>query len=133
MLLRVAEDEFWFSISDSDVLLWAQGVNSSGRFDVDIHEIDVSPVQIQGPKSAPLMEKMFGSHVREIPYYHLIHDELNGHANVGSNIALAIMPPSHWKRGTRVKVQLPKDGLVDAEVVPVPFFDPTKERPKSEL
>ena len=133
VLLRVAEDEFWFSISDSDVLLWAQGVNSSGRFDVDIHEIDVSPVQIQGPKSAPLMEKMFGSHVREIPYYHLIHDELNGHANVGSNIALAIMPPSHWKRGTRVKVQLPKDGLVDAEVVPVPFFDPTKERPKSEL
>lgn len=44
VLLRVADDEFWFSISDSDLLLWAQGVNSSGKFDVDIHEIDVSPV-----------------------------------------------------------------------------------------
>ena len=78
VLLRVAEDEFWFSISDSDVALWAQGVNSTGRFDVDIHEIDVSPVQIQGPKSAALMEKMFGSHVLEIPYYGIIHDKLNG-------------------------------------------------------
>ena len=79
VLLRVADDEFWFSISDSDVLLWAQGVNSSGAFNADIHEIDVSPVQIQGPKSAPLMEKMFGPHIREIPYYHIVHDTLNGH------------------------------------------------------
>ena len=52
VLLRVADDEFWFSISDSDVLLWAQGVNSTRRYNVDIHEIDVSPVQIQGPRSA---------------------------------------------------------------------------------
>ena len=51
----------------------------------------------------------------------------------GSNIALAVMPRSHWKRGTRVKVELPKDGIVDAEVVRVPFVDPTKERPKTGL
>ena len=79
VLLRVADDEFWFSISDSDVLLWAQGVNSHAGYDVDIHEIDVAPVQIQGPKSVLLMEKMFGPRVREIPYYHIIHDTLNGH------------------------------------------------------
>ena len=51
----------------------------------------------------------------------------------GSNIALAVMPRTHWKRGTRVKVQLPRDGIVDAEVVRVPFVDPTKERPKTDL
>ena len=79
VLLRVADDEFWFSISDSDVLLWAQGVNSTGRFNVDIHELDVSPLQMQGPKSAALLEKMFGPHIREIPYYGLIHETLNGH------------------------------------------------------
>jgi aminomethyltransferase len=50
-----------------------------------------------------------------------------------SNIALAVMPRSHWKRGTRVKVDLPIDGIVDAEVVRVPFFDPTKDRPKTVL
>ena len=79
VLLRVDDDEFWFSISDSDVLLWAQGVNSFAKFNVDIHEIDVSPVQIQGPKSVLLMEKMFGPYVRDIPYYGLVHDTLNGH------------------------------------------------------
>ena len=51
--------------------------------------------------------------------------------NMESNIALAVMPRSHWRRGTQVKVQL--DGIVDAEMVRVPFFDPTKERPKSTL
>ena len=275
VLLRVADDEFWFSISDSDLLLWAQGVNSFAKYNVDINEIDVSPVQIQGPKSAALMEKMFGSHIREIPYYHLIHETLNGRAvtisrtgfsaevgfeiylhdamlyaddvwpyimeqgeefnlrviapshvrrleagilsygqdmdiennpfevrlgwqvdlnkekfigkealakikdegvkqrlvglkmggepivwynegfypvkdinsgddvgyitsafwspNMQSNIALAVMPRSHWKRGTRVKALLPNDGIVDGKVVRVPFFDPTKERPKTTL
>ena len=275
VLLRVADDEFWFSISDSDVLLWAQGVNASAGYDVAINEIDVSPVQIQGPKSVLLMEKMFGPHLREIPYYGLIHETLNGRAvtisrtgfsaevgfeiylhdatlyaddvwpyileqgrefdlrviapshirrleagilsygqdmdiennpyearlgwqvdlgkdrfigkdalvkiakegvkqrlvglrvggdpilwynegfypvrdidtgadvgyvtsafwspNVGSNIALAVMPATHWKRGTRVEVLLPKDGTVGAEVVRVPFLDPSKERPKTAL
>ena len=275
VLLRVADDEFWFSISDSDVLLWAQGVNSYAGYNVEINEIDVSPLQIQGPKSVLLMEKMFGSHVRKIPYYHIIHETLNGHAvtisrtgfsaevgfeiylhdamlhaddvwphildqggefnlrviapshirrleagilsygqdmdiennpyevrlgwqvdlnksnfigkealarikeegvgqrlvglkvggepiiwynegfypvkdkdtgddvgyvtsafwspSVGSNIALAVMPRTHWRSGTHVKVRLPKDGIVNAEVVRVPFFDPTKERPKTVL
>ena len=276
VLLRVADDEFWFSISDSDVLLWLQGVNSFANYNVEISELDVSPVQIQGPKSAALMEKMFGPHLREIPYYGLIHDKLNGRTvtisrtgfsaevgfeiylhdstryaddvwpfilengeefnlgviapshirrleagilsygqdldiennpyevrlgwqvdldkkadfigkqalakikqegvsqrlvglrmggepitwynedfylvkdrdngndvgyvtsafwspNQGSNIALAVMPKSHWRIGTGVKVQLPADGIVDASVVRVPFRDPTKEIPKSEL
>ena len=275
VLLRVAEDEFWLSISDSDVLLWAQGVNAFARHNVEINEIDVSPLQIQGPKSASLMEKMFGSHLRKIPYYGLIHETLNGRAvtisrtgfsaevgfeiylhdatlyaddiwphileqggefglrviapshirrleagilsygqdmdiennpyevrlgwqvdldkrsfigkdalarikaegvtqrlvglrmggdpitwyneafyrvrdgqtdedvgyvtsafwspNLDSNIALAVLPRSHWNRGTGVQVQLPSEGIVDAEVVRVPFVDPSKERPKTAL
>jgi aminomethyltransferase len=50
-----------------------------------------------------------------------------------SNIALAVMQRSHWRRGTKVKVQLPRDGIVDAQVVRVPFVDPTKDIPKTEL
>ena len=276
VLLRVADDEFWFSISDSDVLLWLQGVNSFANYNVEISELDVSPVQIQGPKSAALMEKMFGPHLREIPYYGLVHEKLNGRSvtisrtgfsaeigfeiylhdstryaddvwpyilengeefnlgviapshirrleagilsygqdldiennpyevrlgwqidldkkadfigkqalakikkegvnqrlvglrmggepitwynedfylvkdkdngddvgyvtsafwspNQGSNIALAVMPKSHWRIGTDVKVQLPADGIVDASVVRVPFRDPNKEVPKTDL
>ncbi len=276
VLLRVADDEFWFSISDSDVLLWSQGVNFFANFNVEIHEIDVSPVQIQGPKSVSLMERMFGPHIRDIPYYGLIHDELNGHkvtisrtgfsAEVGfeiylhnatlhaddvwpyileqgrefnlrviapshirrleagilsygqdmdiennpyevrlgwqvdldkesdfigkdalrkikengvqqrlvglklggkpitwynedfylvkdretgddvgyvtsafwspsngSNIALAVMPRTHWRIGTEVRVRLPNDGIVNAAVTRAPFHDPTKEVPKTAL
>ena len=276
VLLRVADDEFWFSISDSDVLLWLQGVNSFANYNVEIKELDVSPVQIQGPKSAALMEKMFGPHLRDIPYYGLIHEKLNGRPvtisrtgfsaeigfeiylhdstryaddvwpyilengeefnlgviapshirrleagilsygqdldiennpyevrlgwqvdldkkadfigkqalakikqegvnqrlvglrmggepitwynedfylvkdrdtgddvgyvtsafwspNLNSNIALAVMPKTHWKRGTNAKVQLPADGIVDATVVRVPFYDPEKEVPKTDL
>ena len=53
--------------------------------------------------------------------------------NQDSNIALAVMPRSHWRRGTQVKVQLPRDGIVDAQVVRVPFVDPTKDIPKTTL
>ncbi len=72
VLLRIAEDEFWFSISDSDLMLWLQGVNVGKRYDVDIAEIDVSPLQIQGPLSEDLMSEMFGEGVGQMPYYGLM-------------------------------------------------------------
>ncbi|MFC4349958.1 glycine cleavage T C-terminal barrel domain-containing protein [Fodinicurvata halophila] len=78
VLLRLAEDEFWFSISDSDLLLWLQGVNLGRRWDVDIAEIDVSPLQVQGPLSEELMTELFGSGVGQLPYYGLMETELAG-------------------------------------------------------
>ncbi len=79
VLLRVAEDEFWFSLSDSDLEFWLRGVNHDRRFDVSIAEIDVSPVQIQGPKSEALMVDMFGEAVRDIPFYGLMNGTVMGH------------------------------------------------------
>lgn len=78
VLLRIAEDEFWFSLSDSDLELWLQGVNVGGRFDVTIQEIDVSPVQIQGPKSMALMTDLFGSEVEALPSYGLMAGTVAG-------------------------------------------------------
>ncbi|MDE0191910.1 MAG: aminomethyl transferase family protein [Gammaproteobacteria bacterium] len=78
VLLRVAEDEFWFSLADSDIEWWLRGVNLGGRYDVSIAEIDVAPVQIQGPKSEALMVDLFGERVREIPYYGLMEGQVNG-------------------------------------------------------
>jgi len=45
ILLRVAEDEFWFSLSDSDIMFFLQGVNHDKKFNVEIDEIDVAPVR----------------------------------------------------------------------------------------
>jgi glycine cleavage system aminomethyltransferase T len=78
VLLRLAQDEFWFSLSDTDLMLWLQGVNVGLRYDVQINEIDVSPVQIQGPKSADLMADLVGPAVREIPSYGLMSASVAG-------------------------------------------------------
>jgi aminomethyltransferase len=79
VLLRIAEDEFWFSLSDSDLELWLRGVNIGAGFDVTIAELDVAPVQIQGPKSEALMVDLFGAAVSAIPFYGLMAGEVAGH------------------------------------------------------
>lgn len=84
VLLRLSREEFWFSLSDSDLMLWLQGVNAGKRFDVEIAEIDVCPVQIQGPKSEALMIDLLGPEVAEIPSYGLMEGEVGGHPVVVS-------------------------------------------------
>ncbi len=78
VLLRLAADEFWFSISDSDLMLWLQGVNHGLKMDVAITEEDIAPLQIQGPLSEALMATIVGESVREIPYYGLMHATIGG-------------------------------------------------------
>jgi aminomethyltransferase len=78
VLLRIAEDEFWFSLSDSDLMFWLQGVNHGLKYDVRIDEIDVSPVQIQGPKSEALLVDLVGEAIREVPVYGLMEAQVGG-------------------------------------------------------
>ena len=77
VLLRLAQDRFWLSLADSDVLLWAQGVATHAGLDVKISEPDVSPLQLQGPKSGDIMEALFGTGIRDLKYYWLEHFELD--------------------------------------------------------
>lgn len=69
VLLRLAEDRFWISLADSDILLWAQGVAVNTDFDVNIFEPDASPLQLQGPKSRDIMVKLFGDSIIDLKYY----------------------------------------------------------------
>lgn len=78
VLLRLAEDHFWISLADSDVLLWAQGVAVHAGMDVSITEPDVSPLQLQGPASADVMAALFGDEIRDLRYYWLRETELDG-------------------------------------------------------
>ena len=78
VLLRLAENHFWLSLADSDVLLWAQGVAVNSGLDVKISEPDVSPLQLQGPTSQEIMVKLFGEDIRELKYYWLREYELDG-------------------------------------------------------
>ena len=84
VLLRVADDEFWFSLSDSDIGLYLQGVNADKRFNVEIDEIDACPVQIQGPKSKALMKDLAGDQVDfdNMPFYGLAEANIGGRSCV---------------------------------------------------
>ena len=78
VLLRIAENHYWLSLGDSDILLWAQGVAVNSGLNVTIREPDVSPLQLQGPKSIEIMKVLFGEEIKNIKYYWLIETELNG-------------------------------------------------------
>lgn len=78
VLLRLAENHFWISLADSDILLWAQGVATHAGMDVTIREPDVSPLQLQGPKSGEIMTALFGDWIGELKYYWLRETELDG-------------------------------------------------------
>ena len=69
VLLRLAENHFWLSLADSDVLLWAQGVAVNSGLNVNISEPDVSPLQLQGPTSKEIMVKLFGETIKDLKYY----------------------------------------------------------------
>jgi len=70
VLLKLAENHFWLSIADSDVLLWCLGIASANKFDVQLREPDVSPLSLQGPKAPNLMEKISGSWVRDLKFFY---------------------------------------------------------------
>ncbi len=84
ILLRISKDEFWFSLSDSDIGMYLQGVNSDLRFNCTVDEIDVSPVQIQGPKSKALMKDLCGDQVDfdNMPFYGLAEVKIGGRSCV---------------------------------------------------
>jgi len=78
ILLRLAENHFWISLADSDILFWAQGVAVHSGLDVHICEPDVSPLQLQGPKSGEVMQALFGESIVDLKYYWLREYELDG-------------------------------------------------------
>jgi len=78
ILLRLAENHFWISLADSDILLWAQGVAVHSGMDVQIGEPDVSPLQLQGPNSGLIMQELFGESIMDLKYYWLREVELDG-------------------------------------------------------
>ncbi|GGO81779.1 glycine cleavage system protein T [Marinobacterium nitratireducens] len=78
ILLRLEENRFWISLADSDILLWAQGVAVHSGLDVQIREPDVSPLQLQGPKSGDIMKALFGDSITDLRYYWLREYDLDG-------------------------------------------------------
>ncbi|KNG95453.1 dimethylsulfoniopropionate demethylase [Pseudaestuariivita atlantica] len=67
--VKLAEDRYWISIADSDLLMWVKGIAYGFRLDVLVDEPDVSPLAIQGPKADDLMARVFGDAVRDLRFF----------------------------------------------------------------
>lgn len=78
VVLKIAEDRYWFSIADQDMLYWIKGIALGRGLKVKVFEADVSPLAVQGPKSLPLMKDLFGEWVEELKYFHFREVELDG-------------------------------------------------------
>jgi glycine cleavage system aminomethyltransferase T len=78
VLTRMDENRFWLALASSDVLLYAKGLAAFADMDVELKEVDVSPVQIQGPKSRDVVRDLFGDEILELKYYFFMETELDG-------------------------------------------------------
>jgi glycine cleavage system aminomethyltransferase T len=76
VLLRLGENHFWLSLADSDAMLWAKGVAAFAGMNVEIREPDVSPLQLQGPRSLDIMKVLFGNEIEKLRYFRLIETAL---------------------------------------------------------
>ncbi len=78
VLLKLAEDHFWLSIADSDILLWARGLALGRGLNVIVEEPDVSPLAVQGPKAIDLMSEVFGTALAELGFFKFLWVEFQG-------------------------------------------------------
>lgn len=76
--VKLAEDRWWISIADSDLLYWIKGLAYGYRLDVLVDEPDVSPLAVQGPRADDLMAAVFGDAVRNIRFFKFTQLEFQG-------------------------------------------------------
>ena len=76
--VKLAEDRWWISIADSDLLYWIKGLAYGYRLDVLVDEPDVSPLAVQGPRADDLMAAVFGDAVRKIRFFRFAHLDFQG-------------------------------------------------------
>ena len=78
VVLKLAEDRWWISIADSDVIFFAKGLAAGYKFDVKITEPVVDIIAVQGPKSFDLMEKVFGKIIKELKFFGFSYYDFKG-------------------------------------------------------
>jgi aminomethyltransferase len=78
IVLKLAEDRFWLSIADSNILFWARAVAAERRLNVEVTEPDVSPLAVQGPKAEEVVAAVLGNWVRELGRFKFREAEIEG-------------------------------------------------------
>ena len=69
VLTKVAENHYWLSVSDADLILFFKGVAAAKNLNVSIGEPEVSPLGIQGSRASELAAKVWGEQVLDIKFF----------------------------------------------------------------
>ena len=80
--VKLAEDRYWISIADSDLLFWVKGVANGYRLDVLVDEPDVSPLGVQGPLAEDLVARVFGDPIRDVKFFRFGRFDFQGRSLV---------------------------------------------------
>jgi aminomethyltransferase len=78
IVLKLADDQFWLSIADNNMLMWSRAIAHERGFNVDIIEPDVSPMAVQGPKAEDVVAAVFGDWIRDIRFFCFADASVNG-------------------------------------------------------
>ena len=78
IVMCLAEDRYWISIADSDVLLWCQAVAAERGLACRVFEPDVSPLAVQGPRADDVVADLLGEWVRDLPFFGFVEASLDG-------------------------------------------------------
>jgi aminomethyltransferase len=78
ILLKLADDRYWLSIADSNILFWSRAIAEERGLNVDVSEPDVSPLAIQGPQAEEVVAALFGDWVRNLKYFWFGETDLQG-------------------------------------------------------
>ena len=92
VVLKLAEDHFWLSIGDNNIMMWARAIAAERGLKVIVEEPDVSPMAVQGPKAEDVVAHVFGDWVRDLKYFWFADAEING-------IPLKIQRSGYSKQG----------------------------------
>jgi len=80
VLIKFGSNDWWISIADSDVRLWARGLAFGFGLDVQIREAAVWPLAVQGPRAEELVTRVFGDEVPGIRFFRSRMLEFRGKA-----------------------------------------------------
>jgi dimethylsulfoniopropionate demethylase len=78
VLNKLADDRYWVSIADTQMLFYYKGLAAGMGLDVKVFEPDIHPLAVQGPKANELMRRVFGEDIVATRFFRHKPVEFNG-------------------------------------------------------